>query len=189
MHIAGALAMFNSVFARLGGSGAWKQAPIDIAELPQPVDGDWNMISQLLLTAGGLALVLSRCAPKEVEREYPNATELYCRLRNDLKRASRTYASAELMLETLREVSERLDPISRQSLRACLEARRDHACRVEARSRPLLDSRSLATARHAAADPAQPRVDQCEGASSRAIFLRRPSTRSLKRMPRIPKGS
>jgi hypothetical protein len=122
--------MFISIFGRRR-PGAWQRADDQISELPQTPADTHDTTRHLLNVAGGLALVLSRCNAREVEREYPNAAELYRLLRHDLKRYGRTSATADLMLETLHEVSERLDPVSRQSLRASLEARRSHDRRKE----------------------------------------------------------
>jgi len=125
-----------SLFSRRR-SGAWLRADDQISELPQVQADAHETTRHLLNVAGGLALVLSRCRPREVDRDYPNAAELYRVLRHDLKRYGRTSATADLMLETLHEVAERLDPVSRQSLRACLEARRTHDRRKESGPVPI----------------------------------------------------
>lgn len=125
--------MFIPIFSRRRSS-AWRRADDQTSELPQVCPTVHDTTRHLLNVAGGLALVLSRCPPEDAEREYPNATELYRLLRHDLRRHGRTSATTDLMLETLHEVSERLDPVSRQSLRASLEARRAHDRRKEAGS-------------------------------------------------------
>lgn len=116
--------MFNSVFHRIDHLSPWRHAPFDISELPQPAACADEATRRLLLVAGGLALVLSRCHPKEVERQYPSANELYRLLRSELKRQGKTSETSDLLLETMHEVSERLDPVSRHALKASLEARR-----------------------------------------------------------------
>jgi hypothetical protein len=128
--------MFNSVFHRLDHLSPWRHAPFDISELPQPAACADETTRRLLLVAGGLALVLSRCNPKEVERQYPSAYELYRLLRSELKRHGKTSETADLLLDTMHEVSERLDPVSRHALRASLEVRRvedrDHQQKIMA---------------------------------------------------------
>lgn len=117
---------------------AWRPASDKTCELPQVQAGTHETTRHLLNVAGGLALVLSRCNEREIDREYPNAAELYRLLKHDLKRYGRTSATAELMLEASHEVSERLDPVSRHSLRASLEARRVHDRRKESAPAPLV---------------------------------------------------
>lgn len=116
--------MFSSVFHRIDQLIPWRHAPFDISELPQPAACADEATRRLLLVAGGLALVLSRCHPKEVERQYPSANELYRLLRSELKRQGKTSETADLLLDTMHEVSERLDPVSRHALKASLEAKR-----------------------------------------------------------------
>lgn len=133
--------MFNSVFHRIDHLSPWRHAPFDISELPQPAACADEATRRLLLVAGGLALVLSRCNPKEVERQYPSAYELYTLLRSELKRHGKTSETADLLLDTMHEVSERLDPVSRHALRASLEVRRvegrDHQQKIMAATGPL----------------------------------------------------
>ena len=124
--------MLNSVLRLGAAAGFWIPADCGNCELPQLKADLPEITRHMLLIAGGLALTLSRCSLKNVDSEYPNAHELYLVLRHDLRRAGSTSASAELMLETLHEVAERLDPVSRSSLRALLEARRKYDLRQSA---------------------------------------------------------
>lgn len=123
--------MFDSIFGRMGNSRAWRSADPKVAELPALLQDGPQMTNQLILSAGGLALVLSRHDIKQAQREYPNAYELYQVLRRDLKRYGRTTAGADLMLDALHEVAQVLDPLSRKALLYCLDARREQDKRKE----------------------------------------------------------
>lgn len=128
--------MFNSVF----GPGVWRHADSQISELPQPNPEASSTVAQFLLLAGGLALVLSRCPPSSVRRDFSATDELYRLLRKELRRERRTSATAEMLLDAAHECSEHLDPASRRALRHCLEARRVFEARRRGDSRPATAS-------------------------------------------------
>lgn len=136
--------MFNSVFSRVGNSGAWRRAAIELCELP--VEGDPHEFNHRLLTvAGGIALVLSRC-PKGMEKKhYPATAELYALIRAGMRRKGRADPHAELLLDSFHEVSGKLDPASRLALRQCLERQRDlerrtHPAKPASRRAPVPDN-------------------------------------------------
>lgn len=116
--------MSNFFFHPWARSGSWRPVEADICELPLYVAGPPQSTNRLLLGADGLAPVLSRCSPDDAG--HANARELYRLLRSDLKRHGKTFANADLLLNAMREVSGRLDPVSHGALRALLWAPRDH---------------------------------------------------------------
>jgi hypothetical protein len=113
--------MLSTVLSRLASSGFWRAS--SFSDLPEPYPDAPATTRQMLLLAGGLALLLSRCLPEQIDRDFPHARDLYAQLRRDLKRYGRTSASVELFLETFHEVSDKLDQLSRQALKDCLAAR------------------------------------------------------------------
>lgn len=121
--------MFDSVFTRLVSRGVWRDtASADLPQMPSQFDGLPFATQQLLLVAGGLALVLSRCPEISRARRFPAATRLYMLLRKELRRQERTTASAALLLDAFHEVTTELDAVSQQAFKRCLEAR----CRFDA---------------------------------------------------------
>jgi hypothetical protein len=70
--------------------------------------------------AGGLALVLSRCSAREIERCYPRSHELYRFLRCELRRNGSAQPDPALLLDAFHEVAELLDTTSRRALRQSL---------------------------------------------------------------------
>jgi hypothetical protein len=124
--------MFNSVFSRIGNPRAWRRATIELCEVPMEPGSGQDDTLRLLTVAGGIALVLSRCPGAIAKRHYPATTELYKFIRTGLRRSGRVLPNAELLLDSFHEVSGKLDPVSRQAMRECLEAQRDR----EQRARP-----------------------------------------------------
>lgn len=127
--------MFDSVFTRLVRSGVWRDtAAADLPQMPSQHDDLPSATQQLLLVAGGLALVLSRCPASMRGRRFPAATRLYALLRRDLRRNDRSSARAALLLDAFHEVTMQLDAVSHQAFKRCLQARRDHdAAALDAR--------------------------------------------------------
>lgn len=126
--------MFNSVFSRIGNSGVWKRAAMELCEVPVDTGAPPDINHRLLTVAGGIALVLSRCPRRLHRKHYPATAELYDLIRAGMRRNGRADPGPDLLLDSFHEVSGRLDPASRHAMRECLEMQRLQERRLQARA-------------------------------------------------------
>lgn len=110
--------MFKKLF---GAAGVWKSSAY--SDLPEVWIDAPETVSHLLVIAGGLSLLLSRASEKEVNSRLINARYLHSLLRRELKQHRRSSATGELLNEVLHECGHLVDSATKESLKACLEAR------------------------------------------------------------------
>lgn len=90
------------------------------SELPtlDAADDDEHVDYRLL--AGGLALLLSRCSERLVERDFAASLQAYRSLKRQLKSSAPVTLSAQLLLDVGHEIALCADNATRQAARRCL---------------------------------------------------------------------
>lgn len=108
----------------LNPDSAWETSTFsDIPALP---DTSNSTIRHFCIVAGGLALILSRNRDAAIASHYSHSAELYDLLSKELRKYGKTSASAGLINNVLHEVAQVADPLTMESLKKCLEFRRQH---------------------------------------------------------------
>jgi hypothetical protein len=130
------------------GKRSWRTMPSKTCVLPRVPPEAPELLRQLLVLSGGLALAISRYPVGTARKHIPNSVELYEKLREELSKYGRTRATADLLLETWHECSHKLDPASKSALQYCLNIR------TAAAKRSALDSQGAASASTTPADTA-----------------------------------
>jgi hypothetical protein len=92
----------------------------DFHELPSLSGLEAGPQLDCALIAGGLALVLSRCTPCVVERDFPASSLAYRGLRARVRRGRSVELSPQLLSDVCHEVAQHADATTRQALLRCL---------------------------------------------------------------------
>ena len=111
------LAAMSSFFS--SAPSRWN--PSRFSELPKlegAADDDVHLDYRLL--AGGLALLLSRCNERNVERDFAASLEAYGSLKNQLKSGGKVTLSAQLLMDVSHEIAQCADNATRMAARRCL---------------------------------------------------------------------
>lgn len=106
----------SSFFNR--GSSRWN--PSRFSELPTLEADDDAVHLDYRLLAGGLALLLSRCSERSVERDFAASLQAYVSLRSQLKSRAPVCLSAQLLMELSHEIAQLADGATRRAARRCL---------------------------------------------------------------------
>ena len=104
---------------------SWRGPRWDISafsELPSVVELPSQSLRDYGLVAGGLALVLSRCSPNAVRRDFRAASEAYRSLRRQIGRNKTVRLSRQLLNDASHEIAQYADPATREALRRCMLA-------------------------------------------------------------------
>ncbi len=120
-------------------NGIWKSS--EYSDLPEVWVEAPETVGHFLVIAGGLSLLLSRASEVEVKRSLVYTRYLHRLLREELKQDTRSSASAEILNNALHECGHLVDAATRNSLKACLQARMRYDAgrreRGEAESEPM----------------------------------------------------
>ena len=90
--------------------------PARYSELPSITEFDDEDLRDWGLIAGGLALVLSRCSSRAVERDFSAAAQAYRSVRRQMRRDAAIDVSAQLLNDASHEVAAYADAATRQAL-------------------------------------------------------------------------
>jgi hypothetical protein len=74
------------------------------------------------LLAGGLALLLSRCSPRMLERHFDNARRAHDRIREALARDELPRLSAAFLSDLAHEIAPFVDAATREAANRCMRA-------------------------------------------------------------------
>jgi hypothetical protein len=126
----------------VGSSGAWLCSPF--AALPSLHVVKDAELQEWCTLAGGLALILSRATPRELEDRFSSTRDVYLHVRRRLGQARTPKASAALLAKVVREIEAVADPMTKASARARLKTRlqRDSAAAPLSTSPSVLGSES-----------------------------------------------
>ena len=100
------------------------------SELPSITELDDEDLRDWGLVAGGLALVLSRCSSRAVERDFSAASQAYRSVRRQMRRDAAIEVSAQLLNDASHEVAAYADAATRQALARRLQ-RASPRCQLE----------------------------------------------------------
>jgi hypothetical protein len=106
----------SSFFNRF--SSRWN--PSRFSELPTLGADDDEVHLDYRLLAGGLALLLSRCSERSVERDFAASLQAYVSLRSQLKSRAPVCLSAQVLMDLSHEIAQLADGATRQAARRCL---------------------------------------------------------------------
>lgn len=109
--------------------------------------------------AGGLALVLSRASETEIRARFPSSHHLYMLLRRRLKKGERVTIEAELLNDSLHEVTGVVDPMTKTALAAALRACHQRVAKVDPRPSALPSRLESVTSRPATCASSMPELD------------------------------
>ena len=90
--------------------------PSRYLELPSITELDDEDLRDWGLIAGGLALVLSRCSSRAIERDFSAAAQVYRSVRRQMRRDTAIDVSAQLLNDASHEVAAYADTATRQAL-------------------------------------------------------------------------
>lgn len=118
-------ASIRSRGSRRSSHGKWVNSRF--SALPEIQPELSSRIANLLVIAGGLALILSRCAEPQIKRHFPATQALHCRLQADLCQSGDLSLPTSLVNDVAHEIAELADPSTKNALRLLLAAciRRD----------------------------------------------------------------
>jgi len=108
------LSLFSSRAAR------WEVSAF--SDLPSVVGLPGQQLRDYGLLAGGLALVLSRCSPNAIRRDFKAASEAYKSLRRQIGRQGKVQLPRQLLNDASHEIAQYADPATREALRRCMSA-------------------------------------------------------------------
>lgn len=94
--------------------------PSRFSELPTLAADDDEVLLDYRLLAGGLALLLSRCSERSVERDFAASLQAYVSLRGQLKSSAAVWLSAQLLMDLSHEIAQLADGATRWAARRCL---------------------------------------------------------------------
>ncbi len=106
------------------------------SELPTLDDADEVHLDYQLL-AGGLALLLSRCSERSVNRDFAASLQAYGSLRRQLKSRAPVCLSAQLLMDLSHEIAQLADSATRQAARRCMARSMQATNRAPAGLQPL----------------------------------------------------
>ena len=106
--------MFSFLFSISPWSGS------EFPELPSVIELEAGPELDSALIAGGLALVLSRCSPRAIERDFRASSQAYRSLRDRVRRGRSVELSPQLLSDVCHEVAQHADATTRQALLRCL---------------------------------------------------------------------
>lgn len=90
------------------------------SELPTLDGTDDDVHLDYRLLAGGLALLLSRCSERLVDRDFEASLQAYRSLKRQLKSGAPVTLSAQLLMDVSHEIALCADNATRQAARRCL---------------------------------------------------------------------
>ena len=117
----------------------------EFPELPSVVELEAGPELDSALIAGGLALVLSRCSPRAVERDFPATSTAYRGLRDRVRRGRAVALSPQLLSDVCHEVAEHADATTRQALLRCLRRSSATAQERMAAAQVVLPTQKIST--------------------------------------------
>ena len=91
-------------------------------ELPYRCDDHERGLQHCFVLAGGLALILSRARPMEIEERFSASRELYLLLRSRLRKGRNFVPAPDLLNDVLHEIASVADPLTNASAHACFRA-------------------------------------------------------------------
>ena len=91
-------------------------------ELPVRCDEGDDALQHCFALAGGLALILSRARPLEIEERFSASRELYLLLRDRLRKKCGADPGADLLNDVLHEIALVADPLTKASAQACFRS-------------------------------------------------------------------
>jgi hypothetical protein len=109
----------RSLFNWLQAAGAWRLSPFS---LPSPHAAGTPELREWCRLAGGLALLLSRTSPADLEQKYAASVRLYDLARRSLSRGQGVPADPPLLKLVLLEIEAAADPGTRASARLVLSS-------------------------------------------------------------------
>lgn len=107
----------------------------EFSGLPSVTQLPDKQLRDYALVAGGLALVLSRCSPAAVSRDFQATSQLWRSLRRQMARSRDVELPPQLLIDASHEVVQYADPATRDALRRCVLGIRHDARPASSRPR------------------------------------------------------
>lgn len=99
----------------------------EFSGLPSVTQLPGKELRDYALVAGGLALVLSRCSPAAVERDFQATSQAWRSLRRQMARSRGVQLPPQLLIDASHEVAQYADAATRDALLRCLQHMRPAA--------------------------------------------------------------
>ena len=130
----------RSLFNWLQATGAWRLSPFS---LPSPHAAGTPELREWCRLAGGLALLLSRTSPADLEQKYAASLRLYALARRSLSRGQGVPADPPRLKLVLQDIEAAADPATLASARLVLSSwrRRGEKERAGRESQQKADAR------------------------------------------------
>lgn len=93
----------------------------EFSQLPDVSSVHSQQLRDYGLVAGGLALLLSRCSPRGVERDFQAASKAYRSLRKQITLSEAVELPPDLLNDVRHEVAQFADQATREALKRCAE--------------------------------------------------------------------